>query len=46
MGLEGLLIGGLERLEQMLCLPAVVTMETPVAPMGEDKDKQKMIFTV
>lgn len=35
--LEGLLIGGLQRLEQMLRLPAVVTMETPIAPTGEHK---------
>lgn len=33
--LEGLLIGGLQRLKQMLRLPTVVTMETPVAPEGE-----------
>lgn len=42
MRLEGLLIGGLQRLEQMLCLPAVVTMEAPIAPKGEDKEKQEM----
>lgn len=38
--LEGLLISGLKRLEQMLCLPTVVTMETPVAPIGEDREKK------
>lgn len=42
MRLEGLLIGGLQCLEQVLCLPAVVTMEAPVAPAGEDKEKQRV----
>lgn len=37
--LESLLIGGLQRLEQMLRLPAVVTMETPVAPRGEGEEE-------
>ncbi|TNN50048.1 hypothetical protein EYF80_039726 [Liparis tanakae] len=37
--LESLLIGGLQRLEQMLRLPAVVTMETPVAPGGEGEEE-------
>lgn len=32
--LQGLLIGGLQRLEQVLRLPAVVAVETPVAPWG------------
>lgn len=36
--LQGLLIGGLQGLEQVLCLPAVVTMESPVAP-GEGEGK-------
>ncbi len=40
--LQGLLIGGLQRLEQMLRLPAVVTVETPVAPAGEDEGKQRI----
>lgn len=39
MGLKSLLIGGLQRLEQMLCLTAVVTVETPIAPIGEGKRK-------
>lgn len=31
MRLEGLLIGGLQRLEKMFCLPAVVAVKAPVA---------------
>lgn len=32
--LQGLLVGGLQGLEQVLRLPAVVAVETPVAPEG------------
>lgn len=35
MRLEGLLIGGLQRLKEMLRLPGVVPVEAPVAPKGE-----------
>lgn len=35
MRLEGLLVGGLQYLKEMLCLPGVVTVEAPVAPKGE-----------
>lgn len=42
MRLEGLLIGGLQRLEQVLRLAAVVTVETPVAPVGDGEESQKM----
>lgn len=31
-GLQGLLVGGLQRVVQVLCLPAEVTVETPVTP--------------
>ena len=41
MGLEGLLIGGLQCLEQVLCLPAVVAVEAPVAPAGEEQEEQE-----
>lgn len=41
MGLEGLLIGGLQCLEQVLCLPAVVAVEAPVAPAGEEQEEKK-----
>ena len=40
-GLQGLLIGRLQRLEQVLRLPAVVTMETPVASTGEGEGRKR-----
>lgn len=50
--LEGLLIGGLQGMEEMLRLPNVVTVKSPVAPEGEEpeaatvkghrKEKKKM----
>lgn len=38
--LEGLLIGGLQRLEKMFCLPAVVAVKAPVAPTGWKKREE------
>lgn len=38
--LEGLLICGLQRLEKMFCLPAVVTVKAPVAPTGWKKREE------
>lgn len=37
MRLESLLIGGLQRLKEMLRLPGVVPVEAPVAPKGEGR---------
>lgn len=35
MGLQGLLVGGLEGVVQVLCFSAEVTVKTPVAPRGD-----------
>lgn len=40
--LEGSLIGGLQGMEEMLCLPRVVTMESPIAPKGEVQEQQQL----
>lgn len=42
MGLQGLLIGGLQAVEEVLRLPNVVTVEAPVAPEGEDQTQQPL----
>lgn len=46
MRLQGLLIGGLQRLEQVLRLPAVVAVKTPVAPEEEEMRKGRPLLAV
>lgn len=42
--LQGLLIGRLQRLKQMLRFPAELTVETPITPVGEGERKQKVFL--
>lgn len=42
MRLEGLLVGGLQRLKEMLRLPGVVPVEAPVAPEGERQQLRQL----